>query len=104
MIILLTCSFSAPFSVVAGYTKNIMEPWMGATLNELTSAWGFPQSSDDLFKVNETTTIYTYRSNRGGIGGQLKCAVSFTIRDKKVVGFKYEGGHCPRIKRKKLKK
>jgi hypothetical protein len=97
IVVLLSCSFT----VVAGYTKDIMEPWMGATLKELTNAWGFPQSADDLFKVSETTTIYTYRSNRGGIGGQLKCAVSFTIRENKVVGFKYEGGHCPRIKRKK---
>jgi hypothetical protein len=87
------------FSVSAGYTQTIMEPWVGASLDELTSKWGFPQSADDLFKVNDTTTIYTYRSNRGGIGGQLKCTVSFTIRNKVVVGFKYEGGHCPRNKR-----
>lgn len=72
---------------------------MGASLDELTAKWGFPQSADDLFKVNDTTTIYTYRSNRGGIGGQIKCTVSFTVRNKTVAGFKYEGGHCPRNKR-----
>jgi len=90
---------SLPFSISAGYTKNIMEPWMGASLEELTAKWGFPQSKNDLFKVDENTTIYTYRSNRGGIGGEIKCTVSFTLRNKIVVGFKYEGGNCPRNKR-----
>ncbi len=88
-------------NVSAGYKKDIMEPWMDASQAELVAAWGYPQTAEDLFKVNDNTTIYTYRSNRSSIGGQIKCTVSFTIRNEIVAGYKYEGGNCPRNRRKK---
>ncbi len=100
-LLLIILLLTTTFSVSAGYKKDIMEPWMDATQAELVAAWGYPQTDKDHFKVNDNTTIYTYRSNRGSIGGQIKCTVSFTIRKDVVVGYKYEGGNCPRNKRKK---
>jgi len=93
IILLLTTTLN----ISAGYKKNIMEPWMDATRAELTAAWGYPQAAGDHFKLNDKTTIYTYRSNRNNVS----CVISFTIRNDIVVGYKYEGGNCPRKKRKK---
>lgn len=89
--------FSLPVS--AGYTKDIMEPWMGATRDEVVAQWGYPQAATDIINIDDKTTVYTYRSKRGGFGGQLECVVSFTFTNNIVTGFKYEGGHCPRHKR-----
>ena len=91
----------------AGYKNDIMEPWIGATQDELTAQWGYPQSANDLFKIDEETVIYTYRSERSqGVGpwrhkfgGPTQCVVSFTVRNKAVVAYKYEGENCPRFKR-----
>ncbi len=95
--ILVTLLLSVSISVSAGYKKDVMETWVDATRDELTAGWGYPQAAGDHFKVNDKTTIYTYRSNRNNVS----CVISFTIRNDIVVGYKYEGGNCPRKKRKK---
>lgn len=91
----------ASLSALADYKVDIMEPWLGATQEELTGKWGFPQTANDVVKIDDETTIYTYRSFRGGFGGPMRCVVSFTIKKKIVSGYKYEGGHCPKLKREK---
>jgi len=85
--------------VAANYTTEIMQAWMGASIDEVTAKWGKPKP-EDILKLDEKTTLYKYESFRSIAGGRLKCVVTFTIRDQAVVGFKYDGGHCPRIKRK----
>lgn len=89
------------FSVLAGYKEKYMEPWIGATQEELTKKWGYPQTANDVVKIDDETTVFTYRSNNVGWGGRIKCLVSFTIKKKVVTRFKYEGGHCPKIRRRK---
>ena len=79
----------------AGYEDVIMKPWIGATQDELTSKWGYPQSANDYVKISDEITIFTYRSNRL----QVRCVISFTVKNKTVIGWKYEGGNCPRHKR-----
>ncbi len=89
----------ALLSACASYKTDVMEPWVGATLDELTNKWGYPQTANDVFKIDDETTIFTYRSFREGFVGPIPCLVSFTIKKKIVSGFKYEGGNCPRIKK-----
>src|SRR3990172_5674665 len=96
-----------PFSVSAAFKNDVMEPWIGATNEELVEKWGYPQSANDLLKIDDTTTIYTYRSNRSlGSGphrnfggGPTECVISFTVKNNVVTRYKYEGGNCPKIKR-----
>ena len=85
--------------VSAGYKDDVMEPWLGATQDELVSKWGYPQTANDLFKIDDETTIFTYRSFRDGFIGPAPCLVSFTIKKNVVTGYKYEGQNCPRIRR-----
>lgn len=86
---------------LADYKEDIMEPWIGATQEELTVKWGYPQTANDVVKIDDETTIFTYRSFQRGFGGRMHCMVSFTIKKKIVSGYKYEGGHCPKFKRYK---
>jgi hypothetical protein len=82
-------------SACGTYKDAIMEPWLGATQNELTQKWGYPQTANDVVKFDDGTTNFTYRSYRGGDF----CLVSFTLKRGIVAGYKYEGGNCPRIER-----
>jgi len=83
------------------YDQKIMQPWVGATKDELVSKWGYPQSASDLFQVNESTTVYSYRSYRTDVmsGTLTPCTVSFTIEHDLVKAYKYEGSNCPKIER-----
>lgn len=86
-------------SACASYKNDIMEPWLGATLDELTDKWGYPQTANDVFKIDDETTIFTYRSFRDGFNGPSPCLVSFTIKNKIISRYKYEGDNCPRNKK-----
>jgi len=92
-------AFATLLSACASYKNDVMDPWVGATQEELTNRWGYPQTANDVFKIDDETTIYTYRSFRYGPNGPTPCLVSFTIKKKIVTGYKYEGGNCPRIKK-----
>jgi hypothetical protein len=94
-------------SACASYRNDIMEPWIGASQEELVMRWGYPQSANDLIKINDTTSVFTYRSYRSlghgpwrnfG-GGPSLCAVSFTLKNSVVANYRYEGENCPKIKR-----
>ena len=88
-------------SSCAVYNEEIMQPWLGASKDELVSKWGYPQSANDYFKINESTTVYSYRSYRPDVWSGLPtpCTVSFTIENDLVKAYKYEGSNCPRIER-----
>jgi hypothetical protein len=83
----------------AGYKNDVMEPWLGATQDELTAKWGYPQTANDVVKIDDDTTVFTYRSFRNGFGGPSRCVISFTMKKKIVTGYRYDGANCPRHKR-----
>jgi hypothetical protein len=84
---------------LANYASKILKPWIGATKQELVAKWGYPQSATDLIRIDEETTVYTYRSFRAGVAGPEPCVVSFTLVNDIVTQWKYEGANCPRYKR-----
>jgi hypothetical protein len=86
-------------SALASYASKILKPWVGATKQELVAKWGYPQSANDLIRVDDETTVYTYRSFRAGFSGPEPCVVSFTLVKDVVTLWKYEGANCPRYKR-----
>jgi len=88
-----------PMSLHAAYADKILKPWVGASQEELVAKWGYPQSANDLFNIDEDTVVFTYRSFRNGPGGPAACTVSFTMKAKKVIAWKYEGANCPRLQR-----
>jgi hypothetical protein len=96
---ILLLGIALPPGAHAAYDDDILQPWVGATQDELAAGWGYPQSANDYVKIDEEITIFTYRSFRGGIGGSAVCVVSFTLRSKVVVGWRREGENCPRNKR-----
>jgi len=81
--------------------KDLMEEWKGASQEEVVAGWGNPQSQSDIVKIDDKTTVYTYRSMRMGMFGVMPCTVSFTLTNKTVSDYKYEGGNCPKNKRQK---
>lgn len=81
------------------YKETIMQPWVGAPKKELIVKWGYPQSANDLVKIDDSITVYSYRSYREGPTGRFPCVVSFTIKNETVISYKYEGSNCPRIQR-----
>jgi hypothetical protein len=83
----------------ANYRDDVLKPWVGATKQELVAKWGYPQAANDIVRIDEETTVYSYRSFRMGAGGQMHCVVSFTLHKDVVVQWKYEGENCPRYKR-----
>ena len=95
--ILLSFSFSA----FAGYEKSVMVPWLGASQNELVQKWGYPQTSNDVVKIDDETTIFTYQGSRTIAGMRKHCVISFTLQNKTVTGYKVAGANCPKIKRGK---
>ena len=94
-LVLVGLTISLP--VFASYKKAIMEPWLGATRDELTAKWGYPQSADDLVKIDNDTVVFSYRSSVR----RVECIVSFTLKNDVVIAWKYRGGNCLRIKRDK---
>ena len=84
---------------LADYASKILKPWVGATKQELVAKWGYPQSANDLIRVDDETTVYTYRSFRAGFAGPEPCVVSFTLVNDRVTQWKYEGANCPRYNR-----
>jgi hypothetical protein len=99
--ILLLSALLATFAcgALANYANKIMKPWVGATKQELVAKWGYPQSANDLIRIDEQTVVYTYRSFRAGAVGPEPCVVSFTLVNDIVTLWKYEGANCPRYKR-----
>jgi hypothetical protein len=93
--------FISIFSIssCAVYEQKIMQPWVGASKKELIEKWGYPQSVNDLIKISERISVYSYRSFREGFNGPAPCVVSFTIEEESVVAYKYEGSNCPRVER-----
>jgi hypothetical protein len=69
---------------------------MGASESELVGRWGYPQSATDIVRVDAGTKVYTYRSDRSSWQGPqlIPCAVSFTLRDDRVVAGNYVGDNC----------
>ena len=57
------------------------------------------QKPNDVVKIDDEITVFTYRSFRDGFAGPAACVVSFTMKNKTVTTWKYEGGNCPRNKR-----
>jgi hypothetical protein len=88
-----------PLNTYAVKFKSVMEEWIGASIEELTSKWGYPAHQNDVVDIDSNTRIFTYRSYGGAFGGPKACIVSFTIRDNIVIQYKYRGGHCPKIRR-----
>ena len=86
-----------PGVFAASYKKAIVQPWIGATKDELTAKWGYPQTSHDLVKIDDDTVVFSYRS----VIRNAACIVSFTLKNDVVIAWKYRGGNCPRIKRDK---
>ncbi len=97
----LLSTFLALFAAcaLANYASKILEPWIGATKEELVAKWGYPQSANDLVRIDDETIVFTYRSFRAGFAGLEPCVVSFTLVDDIVTQWKYEGANCPRYKR-----
>ena len=89
------CFLVISLPVLASYKKAIMQPWIGATKNELTAKWGYPQSANDLVKIDDDTVVFSYRS----VIRNTACIVSFTLKNDVVIAWKYRGGNCPRIRR-----
>ena len=84
---------------LADYAGKILKPWLGATKQELVAKWGYPQSANDLIRIDDETTVYSYRSFRAGFAGPEPCVVSFTLVNDRVTQWKYEGANCPRYTR-----
>ena len=96
------CLLAISLPAFASYKKAIMEPWIGATKDELTAKWGYPQTADDLVKIDKDTVVFSYRSRNFSYPvGYLSCIVSFTLKNDVVIAYKYLGGNCPKIKRHK---
>jgi hypothetical protein len=105
--VLLASSLAA--LAVAGcgtYRTTVADPWVGSSEQELTKAWGYPTSSNDLVQVNTSTKVYTYRSfvmmGTAAGGGPTACRVSFTLSDQVVSRVDVNGADCPRIKRAQI--
>lgn len=91
---------TAPLAL-ADYASKILKPWIGATKQELVATWGYPQSANDVVRIDDEVTVYTYRSFRtAGPSLPAPCVVSFTLTNERVTFWKYEGANCPRYKRK----
>ena len=87
-------------AALADYASKILKPWLGATKQELVEKWGYPQSANDIIRIDDEITVYTYRSFRtAGPSGPAPCVVSFTLTGDRVTYWKYEGANCPRYKR-----
>lgn len=90
----------ASISGCASYKTAVMDPWMGASETELIQGWGYPQSANDIVKIDSEKKVYTYRYNTGSfMNGPSSCVVSFTLDRGYVQGWKYNGANCPRYVR-----
>ena len=100
-------SIAVNLTIVAGlmltscgtYEPTILAPWEGASKEELVAKWGYPQSANDIVKVEPNVVVYTCRSSSSYGGNSWSCAVSFTLTDDVVTAFKYVGPDCIRHKR-----
>ncbi|MDR7135317.1 hypothetical protein J2X06_002526 [Lysobacter niastensis] len=78
-----------------------MNPWLGASKNELVSVWGYPTASIDIVQVNDQIKVYTYRyaTSDAMTGAPTTCRISFTLRSDYVERWDLNGGGCPRNER-----
>lgn len=86
----------------ASYKTKVLQPWLGASEAEVVQKWGYPQSANDVVRIDDSTKVYTYRSARGSFltpNIAVACVVSFTFRDDKVISDKFEGDNCASIAR-----
>jgi len=88
-------------SACAAYQATILDPWVGATKAELVEGWGYPTSNDDIVKIDDTITVYSYRSkiDIGFDAGPQDCVVSFTLERDIVTSARYVGANCIRHER-----
>ena len=100
LILTLTLASFALYSC-ATYTTRILEPWLGASKEELIVKWGYPQSASDVVKFENDILIYTYRSFTSGYGAYhpTQCVISFTMKKEIITSYKVIGADCPRIER-----
>jgi len=67
--------------------------WVGRNINDLTNAWGYPQSS---FKAPDGNMVYVYgRQINVSNYGSFVCTAYFEVDNKNiVVKWRHEGNDC----------
>jgi len=76
--------------------KTAMKSWVGKSIDDVTAAWGAPESRMSRSDVGETYTWTTFSSNQYGV---RQCRQSFvTNSEGTVVSWSFSG--CPRFVRK----
>jgi hypothetical protein len=85
----------------ASYGASTLGPWLGASEEEMTQTWGYPQTANDIVRVDDAKKVYTYRYDTSSyLNGRSYCVVSFTIDRGSVQGWKVNGANCPQYERK----
>jgi len=89
-------------SACASYDSRVLDPWVGAGKAELVAAWGYPQSANDLVRIDDRVTVYTYRNpGTSAMTGQPStCAVSFSIEADRVTSARRVGTECRAVVRR----
>ena len=84
----------------ASYGSTTLDPWVGASEDELTQVWGYPQTANDIARIDDTKTTYTYRYLSNSLfSPPTPCVVSFTLENRRVRAWRYNGGNCPNNER-----
>lgn len=85
----------------AAYDQRVLEPWVGASRAELVAAWGYPQASTDVVKI-DAVTVYTYRNTGVSPDGRSSsCVVSFAIESERVTSARRVGSECRAVARRR---
>ncbi|MBP6564024.1 MAG: hypothetical protein KA200_00265 [Burkholderiales bacterium] len=77
--------------------EGVLEPWVGAPIDEVVEQWGPPSQSTPVARGR---TVATWDSSRlvllGGTGGTFSCVRQMTFDDasRRVVDWRWSGNDC----------